>query len=264
MPDAGELIRKGDLGGARAALVEEVRANPGDMRPRMFLSQVLCVLGEWDKAEAHLRAMASAEAPAMMLQKTLSQVIAAERVREDVFAGRVAMPVLVDSPAPWVASLTAALEAEHKGDLAAAGAMRAQAFEDSPETPGTADGTAFTFITDADARFGPCLEAIIDGQYGLIPFEAVAALQSAGPADLRDLVWQPVGLTLRSGRNGMAFLPARYPGAAGDPDDLVRLARKTEWQNRPGLGPAGRGQRVFDADGTEIALLSLRRIDFAA
>jgi type VI secretion system protein ImpE len=161
-------------------------------------------------------------------------------------------------------ALIDALDAEFKGDPGAAGALRQRAFEESPETPGTADGGAFTFITDADARFGPCLEAIIDGVYGLIPFEAVAAVQSAGPADLRDLVWQPAGLTLRSGRNGMAFLPARYPGAATDPDDLVKLARKTEWQTRPGLGPVGRGQRVFDADGRELALLSLRRIDFAA
>ncbi len=259
MPSADELIKAGDVAGARAALIEEVRAKPDDKAARIFLAQLLCVLGEWDKAQTHLRAAASAHPSAMMLSATLGQVILAEKAREDVFAGRAAPAALAGGDWPWMQALLAALAAETKGDLAAAGPSRAQAFEESPETPGHADGTRFDFLSDADARFGPCVEAIVDGRYGLVPFAAIAEIRTEGPKDLRDLVWLTVGLTFRTGASGMAFLPVRYPGAAADPDDLIKLARKTEWTPREGLGSLGRGQRVYDGDGRRSRSWASRR-----
>ena len=56
--DADQLLRDGDLDGARSALVETVRSNPADARARMFLFQLLAVAGEWDKAHTHLEALA--------------------------------------------------------------------------------------------------------------------------------------------------------------------------------------------------------------
>lgn len=45
MSDADELLSTGDLGGARAALVELVRSQPADEQARMFLFQLLAVTG---------------------------------------------------------------------------------------------------------------------------------------------------------------------------------------------------------------------------
>ena len=67
MPSPDELIRQGDVAGARAALIDEVRARPDDRRARMFLSQVLMVLGEWDKALTHMKAIANLSPEAMTL-----------------------------------------------------------------------------------------------------------------------------------------------------------------------------------------------------
>lgn len=263
MASPDDLIRTGDVAAARAALIEEVRARPDDRKSRMFLSQLLLVLGEWDKALTHMKMLANLSPEALTLFTAYDRAITAEKQREAVFAGK-AEPEALAPAGPWFQLLLQALAAETKGDVEAAARLRAEAFDLAPETRGDADGAAFEFIADADARFGPSLEAIVDGKYGLVPFEAIVELTCDGVRDLRDLVWMPARISLRTGQSGHVFLCARYPGAATDADSAIRLARKTEWEDRGELGNHGRGQRVFDAGETEIALLDLRRLTFAA
>lgn len=263
MASPDELIRSGDVAGARAALIDEVRSKPDDRKSRMFLSQVLLVLGEWDKALTHMKALANLSPEAQTLYIAYDRAIAAERVREAVFAGNAA-PEGLASGGPWFDLLLQALAAELKGDAEAAARLRAEAFDQAPETKGTADGTPFDFISDADARFGPAIEAIIEGKYGLVPFEAIVSLSCDGVTDLRDLVWMPARIVLKTGQSGHVFLPVRYPGAATDADPAIKLARKTEWEDAGDLGNRGRGQRVFDAGDQEIAMLDLRNLSFVA
>ena len=263
MASPDELIRAGDVAAARAALIEEVRARPDDRKARMFLSQVLLVLGEWDKALTHMKALANLSPEALTLFTAYDRAITAEKQREAVFAAKAAPEGLAPA-GPWFQKLLQALAAETGGDVEAAAALRGEAFDEAPETSGDADGAAFDFIADADSRFGPALEAIVDGKYGLVPFEAIVDLSCDGARDLRDLVWMPARLTLKTGQSGHVFLPVRYPGAATDPDAAIKLARKTEWEDLGDIGNHGRGQRVFDAGDAEIALLELRRLTFGA
>ena len=73
-------------------------------------------------------------------------------------------------------------------------------------------GRKFGWIADVDPRLGPCFEAIVAGKWGLVPFEAISRIKTEGPRDLRDVVWLPVEMALRSGQSAAALLPARYPG----------------------------------------------------
>ncbi len=262
MASPDELIKAGDIAGARAALIEEVRTRPDDRKARMFLSQVLLVLGEWDKALTHMKTLANLSPEALTLFTAYDRAIAAEKNREAVFLGKIPPEGLAPGGA-WFDVLLQALGAESKGDAESAAKLRAEAFDQAPETGGDADGKAFDFIADADSRFGPSLEAIIDGKYGLVPFEAIAEIISDGVRDLRDLVWMPARITLKTGQSGHVFLPVRYPGAASDADPAIKLARKTEWDDAGELGTRGRGQRIFDAGENEIAILDLHRLTFA-
>lgn len=258
MSKADELLAAGDLEGARAALVETVRSAPSDQAARLFLLQLMMVCGEWDKAAAQAKALASLSPQAEMLAVLCNQLIGGEREREDAFAGRRPFKVLVPT-SPWVDSLAGALTAWAAGDVDRAQKLRDEAFDAAPDTPGDCDGRRFTWIADADPRFGPCLELVIAGSWGLVPFEAIAAINSEGPQELRDLAWLPVQLQLRSGQSAAAFMPTRYPGAAAEPAAL-RLARATEWRSSP-FGDLGAGQRLFAlSDGDEVPILALRRL----
>ena len=254
MGEADDLLRSGDLDGARRALVEAARKEPGDIPTRLFLFQLLALAGEWDKAKTQLATLARLSPEAQMLSVVYGQAIDAEREREAVFAG--SARATIHSSSDWAEGVAEALQADaqSRGDEAAV--AREAAFDDAPDTPGEVDGAPFDWIADADPRFGPTLEAIIGGRYGLLPFDAVAALSSEGPRDLRDLVWYPVELTLKAGPRIAALLPTRYPGIPQDTAE--RLARATGW----GDG-VGSGQRVLaTSDGEERGLLSIRLLSF--
>src|SRR5580698_7379570 len=145
MADADELLRAGDLDGARASLVDTVRKTPQDQPARMFLFQLLCVSGEWDKALIQLRALAQLSAEAQMLAAAYSQAIEAEKFRAQVFAGT-AQPALLVSSSAWAGDLAGALAALCQGRQADAEALRDQAFDAAPDTPGELDGAAFEWI----------------------------------------------------------------------------------------------------------------------
>jgi type VI secretion system protein ImpE len=262
MADADASLRAGDLEGARASLVEAVRRNPSDQQARMFLFQLLCVGGEWDKALIQVRGLAQVSPEAQMLAATYSQAIEAEKFRAKVFAGT-AQPALLVSSSSWAGDLTAALAALCQGRTQDAETLRDQAFDAAPDTPGDLDGTAFDWIADGDARFGPAIEAIIAGQWGLVPFEAIEKIESEGPRDLRDIVWLPVQLAFKTGQSVAALLPARYPGSEAHGDSSLRLARGTDWVSQP-WGQAGLGQHEWSlSDGADVGILSMRRLKFS-
>ena len=53
-----ELLRQGKPEDCLAAVEKLVRANPADGKLRVMLFQVLCVLGQWDRAQNQLQVCA--------------------------------------------------------------------------------------------------------------------------------------------------------------------------------------------------------------
>ncbi len=251
--EADDLLRAGDLDGARRVLVETVRRDPGDVPARLFLFQLLAVAGDWARSRTHLTALAQLSPEAQMLSVVYGQAIDAEATRAAVIAGR--ERAIIHGGSDWADGVAEALHLAATGDARADDAY-ARAFDAAPDTPGTIDGAAIDWIGDADPRFGPVVEAIIGGRYGLLPFDAIAKLTSEGPKDLRDIVWYPVEITLKAGPRVAALLPARYPGLSDDPAE--RAARATGWT------PAGHGvgQRLWTAsDEEDRGLLSVRLLE---
>ena len=261
MSSPDELLRNGDLDGARKALVEIVRARPADVEARMFLFQLLAVFGEWPKARLQLDTLAQLSPEAQMLGVAYGQAIDAEVVRAAFFAGSGTVPVH-GGGSPWSNDLVAALTHFAAGDIAAGEEARDRAFEAVPDMPGEIDGERFDWIADADGRFGPALEAIIGGKWGLVPLDTVSKITSTGVRDLRDVIWYPVQIMFRAGQSIAAMLPGRYPGSEASADPQEKLARVTNWTAGPG-GETGLGQRLLTlSSGEDRDLLSIRSITF--
>lgn len=262
MADADALLRDGDVAGARAALVDIVRARPADQQARMFLFQLFAVLGEWDKARTQLQALSQLSPEAQMLGVTYNQAIEAEKLRAAIFAGAQPMPLLLGDGG-WAQGLAHSITLLARGEEAEADAAREAAFDSAPDTPGTINGQSFEWIGDADARFGPSFEAILGGRYGLIAFDQIAAITSEGPRDLRDTVWYPVEIAFRNGQSAAAFLPARYPGSEAATEAAEQLGRATGWAECE-WGQQGSGQHVWTlSDGEDVGLLALRKLSFS-
>jgi type VI secretion system protein ImpE len=257
--DADQLLRDGDLDGARSALVETIRSNPADARARMFLFQLLTVAGEWDKAHTHLEALAQISPEARMLATVYSMAMKVEEQRAAIFAGRERMPVI---RGVWAEGLADAIAHYGKGEEEKGHAARDAALDQAPDTPGELDGVRFDWISDMDARFGPAVEMIIQGRYGLVAFSEMSKLLSDGPKDLRDMVWYPVQVQFREGQSVAALIPARYPGTERNADLAVRMGRNTTWE-AGSAGEIGFGQHLLAlSGGEEIGLLTVRSLLF--
>lgn len=252
---AEELLRAGHLDQALAALQDRVRSQPADAALRVFLFQLLAVMGQWGRAANQLKVAGELDASTLPMVQTYRTALECEALRTEVFAGR-HTPVVLGEPGDWLALLIQALRLEADGHAEAAGQLREQAFAAAPACPGTINQRSFAWFADADPRLGPVLEVIVNGRYAWLPMHNIHTLRCEAPCDLRDLVWLPAELSLSNGGNLVALIPSRYPGTEAASDDALRLARMTDW-NAQGL-PLG--QRLFADDGGDTALFDLRQL----
>ena len=260
--DAKELIAAGDSQGALDLLQRQVREHAADTKLRVFLFQLLCVLGQWQRASTQLEVCGELDAATLPMVNTYREALKCELVREAVFAGKTT-PIAFGQPQAWVAWLVEALQAQARGDAGGAARLRTEAFQGAPATPGTLNGKAFEWIADADSRLGPVIEAVIKGRYCWVPFAAVAKVVIEAPVDLRDLVWAPAQFQLHNGGQTVALIPTRYVGSGASATGALQLSRATEWLELAPDHFSGLGQRLFTTSGPELGLLETREIVLA-
>lgn len=258
-------LKAGDLAATLAALQDKVRKDPSDPKLRVFLFQLLCVLGDWKRAITQLKLSAEMDETATMMARTYREAIICEVYREKVFAGD-KTPMIFGEPEEWLALLIEAQKVLSQGHANKAAALRARAFDLAPTRAGEINGERFEWIADADMRLGPVLEVIVNGRYFWLPFAQIASLMMEPPTDLRDAVWTAATLTLVNGGEVPALIPTRYPGTAEAGSDDARMARATTWTDLGGDTFIGTGQRLLATDAGDHALLDIRllRLDTAA
>lgn len=260
MMPAEQSLREGRVRDALAELQAQVRKEPANAKYRIFLFQLLAVLGQWERALNQLNVLGEMDASSLPMVQTYREAIRCEMLRADIFAGR-RSPLVFGDPAPWVAFLLEALRLSAEGHPAQAQTARDQAFEAAPATTGTLDGQPFAWLADADPRLGPVLEAVVNGRYYWIPFQRIRTVALEQPADLRDYVWMPARFTWANGGETVGLIPSRYPGSEAGADPLVQLGRKTEWLEGDAGVCLGLGQRMLATDQGEYPLLDIRRIE---
>ena len=261
MSDVLSALKAGNLGQTLQLLQQAVRQQPADAAKRVFLFQLLAVMGQWDRALTQLGVVAELDADAMPMVHAYREAIRCERWREQAFAGARA-PLLFGMPEPWMAQLIDALRLDAAGDTAAAARLRTMAMASAPAVAGSIDDVPFAWLADADPRLGPMLELISNGNYYWLPMRHIARLQFEAPADLRDKVWMPAMLQLNNGGELVGFVPSRYPGTAASADDDLLLARRTDWVAHGADAQVGLGQRLLATDAADYALLDARAIRF--
>jgi type VI secretion system protein ImpE len=260
---AEEHIRAGNLPEALAELQAQIKKKPADSKLRVFLFQLLAVMGQWDRAASQLEVAGEMDGDAGTMRQMYREVLRCELLRREVFAGRKS-PLVFGEPTEWVAMLLQAAQLVANEKFDEARALRDQAFESAPAISGSIDDQPFAWISDADPRLGPLLEAIVNGKYYWIPFMRLREIKIEKPVDLRDVAWTPVALTFANGGETVALIPTRYPGSEAASDPRVVMARRTEWIEKPGETFLGLGQRLLATDQGEFPLMDARVIKLAS
>ena len=258
--DARQLLSQGRPADALARVQSAVRADPSNAKHRVFLFQLLCLTGQWERAMTQLNVLADIDPDATLLVRAGAAAIQCEVFRAGVFRGE-RDPVVFGEPSDWVGWMVHANRQLGAGQTAAADDLRARALEAAPAVTGTINGQPFAWLADADGRLGPLLEAIIDGRYFWIPFNQVRSMTIEAPTDLRDLVWSPARFVWANGGDAVGLIPTRYVGSEDPADPAVCMARKTDWST-VGSAQVGRGQRLFATDQDDYPMLETRSIKF--
>ena len=256
---AERTLKDGDPHAALARLQEDIRTRPADAKLRVFLFQLLCIVGQWDRALNQLKVASELEPLALPMAQMYGDAVRCEAIRDEVFDGKKS-PMVLGEPEQWLALLIESRLLAGRGDAAHSEEFRARAFEDAPTSSGNIDGRPFEWVADADSRLGPVMEAIINGRYYWVPFSRLREITMEAPEDLRDLVWMPAQLQFQNGGNSLALIPTRYPGSQSAEDGTIALARKTSWEP---IGPdayRGLGQRIITTDAGETPFLEIRAL----
>jgi len=257
--NAEESLRAGRLDEALAELKDQVRDEPANAGHRVFLFQLYCVLGQWDKAMTQLKVAADLDAANGLMSQVCREVLSCEVLRADIFAGK-RSPLIFGEPEQWVGWMVQAMHLSSQGNAAEAQALRDRAMGEAEAVPGTVNGQPFDWIADADPRLGPILEAVVNGRYYWIPFSHIGLVHIDPPTDLRDLVWVPAQLRWTNGGEAVALIPTRYPGSEASQDSAIQMARKTDWIEQDGGAVIGMGQRMFATDQEDYPILEVRDI----
>ncbi len=249
-----------------AAVQNLIRADAANVKHRIHLFQLLCVMGNWTRALGQLQVCGQMDAKSLPMAQTYREAIRVELFRQEVFAGK-RSPQVMGKPPVWIGSLIDALRHDGAGDFEAAAKLRAQALELAEPRACTVDGAACEWLADGDSRLGPVCEVIANGQYFWLPFESCLGLNLEPPADLRDLVWASGEVLLPNEGRVPVLVPARYPGTAESTAanaDELKQSRVTEWQEVYPDMWFGSGQRLWTSDVGEHAILDTRLITMVA
>jgi len=256
---AEQLLHDGDIQGALREIKDQVSKQPDKASHRVFLFQLLAVLGDWERALNQLNVIGEMEKDAWPMTHLYRGALHCEVFRAEVFAGR-RKPLVFGEPPQWIALLLESLRLLNEKHHRQAVALRDQAFEQATESAGQINEQPFSWLADADTRLGPVLEIILNGRYYWAPVAQVSALSTKEPENLRDLVWLPAQFTWVNGGQAYGLVLVRYPGSETSDDSAIRMSRKTEWREIAEGIHQGFGQRMLTTDQDEYPLLEIRSI----
>ncbi|UXA53281.1 ImpE protein [Xanthomonas prunicola] len=254
------FIKAGNPTQSLASAKAWVRQCPADAEARIGLFQLLAVAGEWQRAQQQLRLAAELDQGWIGVVNAYVRILDAELEREQVLAGRM-MPLMPGRVPPWQHDLLQALQHDRDGESGQAARRRALALTQADAIAGHVDGQRFDWLADADPRFGPCLEVILEAGYAWVPFAQLRSLRFEAPTNLRDLLWQLVDIQWRDGTRSRGVVPCRYPGSQHSKDGAIRLGKRTVWEGEE-LSAHGLGQRLLAGSEDDYPVLDIRHIAF--
>ena len=257
--EASDFLRQGKLNEALEALQNQIRSDPSNAKHRVFLFQLLCVMGRWDRALTQLNVASEIDPKNLLMGEVCKQALQCEALRKEIFEGK-KMPLVFGQPQEWVGWMIQANQQSAQGHYKEAQELRDRALESAPAIAGRINSDGFEWVADADPRLGPILEAIIEGRYFWIPLANINQIKIDKPVDLRDVIWAPANFVWSNGGTAVGFIPARYAGSDDVEDDAIRLGRRTDWvEQGPGFAvPVG--QRLFATNEAEYPILEVRAL----
>jgi type VI secretion system protein ImpE len=262
-PTASEHFQAGRLQEAVVSALAEVKKNPTDIDRRGLLAELLCFVGDWERADKQIDTIGQQDPQAIVGLSLIRQLIRAETSRQECFTqGR--PPELLGEAPPALRHALEAMAATRAGDAASAAALLAETEKLRIAVAGKSGNQPFDDFRDLDDVTASVFEVLTStGKYFWIPIERVQLIEFHPPKRPRDLLWRQCEMSVEDGPSGDVYLPALYVPPAGELlEDQLRLGRGTDWSGGDGAPMRGRGQRMFLVGDEAVPIMQLERVEF--
>lgn len=260
MEEAKALLDAGNLSGAIQSMLSFVKSKPTDVAARIFLFQLSCFSGDWERAERQLDTIGHQDTNAMVGSLIYRQCFEAERKRARYFSDSL-KPEFLSDPPDYVYGLLTANNRLREGNVAEARQILDTVEEERPAIACTVNGETKEDFRDYNDLTCCILEVFIKDSYVWVPFEQLEKLEISEPKNLRDLFWLQGKIETSNGTNGEVLIPALYSGSYKHDDDQIRLGRATDWRDLGEELYIGEGTKRFFSEGEDISILEIRNID---
>jgi len=261
MNDAKLQLDKGNLTAAVEAAINLVKTNPTNEAGRIFLFELSCFSGDWDRADRQLEVIGHQEVNAMIGSKIYQGNFHAERNRMKYFSDGLSPEFMTAKPT-YLDTMMAANNRLREENDAEARKLLDEVEEERPAFKVSINGEGFSDFRDYNDLTMCVFEVLFQNSYLWLPFEHIEKVEFYKPKSLRDLYWIHANVSLTNGTNGEMFLPALYSGSWKSPNDEVRLGRMTDWRSLGSDVFAGEGMKLFWMDGKDKSILDIQTIEF--
>ncbi len=261
MNDAKLHLDAGNLKGAIESALNLVKTNPTNSAARIFLFELSCFSGDWERAERQLDVIGHQETNAMIGSKIYSENFAAERERISVFS-KGTKPEFLMPPPDYVEDLLTANNLLIEGKATEARELIDAVEEKRPAFKCNVNGEGFSDFRDYNDLTMCVFEAILKGSYIWLPIEHIKKIEFFDRKSLRDVYWIQAEIELNNGTKGEMFLPALYADSWKNADDQVRLGKTVDWREASDDIFVGEGIKLFWTDGRDKTILDFKTLEF--
>jgi len=254
-----EHFHAGHLNDALQAATDSVREDPMDLDKRLLMAQLLCFIGDLERADKQLEVITQQDAEAAVGTTVLRHLIRAETDRQAFFTeGR--LPQFIEPPSETMKHRLEASVLLRDGDRSGAVERLAKA-NASINGNAEVDGASCDDFRDLDDLLAGVFEVLsANGRYYWFELHQLDSLTFEQPEQPCDLLWRPAEMKVRNGPDGRIFVPVCYPGSHEFvDDDEIRLGRATEWIGDDDL-IQGRGHRMYHVNGESRGIIQLGSI----
>lgn len=255
------LLDQGNLGGALEMALNNVKSKPTDITARIFLFELSCFTGDWERATKQLEVIGQQDVNAMIGTQIYKQNLEAERDRLRCFDDGM-IPECLLPPPKYVENLLIVNKHIGEDKLAEARQLLDEAEEERPAFSGKINGEEFNDFRDCNDLTASLFEVIVKGSYTWVPFEQVREIKFSESKTLRDFYWRQAEVEMINGTKGEMFMPTLYVNTWKSDNDELRLGRTADWRVLGEDIYIGEGARVFQYDGGYKPLAEIETIEF--
>ena len=261
MNEAKALLDAGKLDEAIQATLNHVRTKPTDITARIFLFELSCFSGDWERAEKQLDVVANQDVNAMIGTLIFKQNFHAERDRLSVFNDGM-IPECLMFPPKYIEDLVVAGTHIREDRISEARKLIDGVEETRSVFKCKINGEDSSDFRDYNDLTMCVFEVMVKESYTWLPFEHIDKITFMPAKSLRDKYWIQAEVEMTNGTAGEMFFPTLYVESFKSDDDQIRLGKATDWKEVGEDIFVGEGVRTFQYEGGYIPITQLETIEF--